>query len=80
MREVYDETRNVVWQTRAADPTPHENAMGEALEKIFAAEIYDLPGIVAKLNEMGLTTEDGAAWTEDSFQADIKRLGKKEFG
>ena len=80
MREVYDETRNVVWQTRASDPTPYEDALGKALAEIFAAEIYDLPGIVAKLNDKGLTTEDGAAWTEESFQSEMKRLGKKEFG
>ena len=80
MREVYDETQNVVWQTRAVDPTPYENALGEALEKVFGAEVYDLPGIVAKLNEMGLTTEDGAAWTEKLFKSEMARLGKKEFG
>lgn len=80
MREVYDESRNVVWQTRAADPTAYENALGDALGKIFASEIYDLPGIVARLNELGLTTEDGAAWTEETYQTEMKRLGKKEFG
>lgn len=80
MSEPFDETRNVVWQQRAADPTVYENALGDALEEIFAAEIYDLPSIVERLNEMGPQPQDGGSWTEDAFQAEMKRLGRKEFG
>lgn len=80
MREPYDETTNVVWQQRAGVPSAFENAMGEALEKIFGEEIYDLPEIVGRLNTMGLKTEAGEAWTEENFQIEIARLGRKEFG
>lgn len=80
MREIYDETRNVIWQQRAGEPTTYENAVGDALEKIFAEEVYDLPGIVARLNEMKLKTESGDGWTEENFQVEIDRLGRKEFG
>ncbi|MGE3933156.1 MAG: recombinase-like helix-turn-helix domain-containing protein [Rhodospirillaceae bacterium] len=69
------ETRgNVPWQTRAAPQTDYERALADALEHILA-ETHDLDGIVAGLNAAGLRTPDGKAWTPDSFQAVIKRLG-----
>ncbi len=67
---------NVVWQTRAAVPSAYETALADALQRIFADEIYDLPGIVAGLNRVGLTTEAGARWTEASFTAEMARLGR----
>ena len=80
MREPYDESRNVVWQTRAADPTDYETAVGDALETIFGDGVYDLPGIVERLNALGLTTENGESWTEETFKTAMQRLGRKEFG
>ena len=80
MREPFDDTVNIVWQHRGGDPSPHVDALAGALEKLFGEEIYELSGIVARLNEQGLTTEDGQSWTEENFQAELKRLGKKEFG
>src|SRR5258706_14324072 len=66
--------RNVAWQTRAALPSEYENALADALQGIFAAEIYDLPGIVAGLDRAGLKTAAGVAWTEASFVAEMARL------
>lgn len=70
-----DKARNISWQTRAAPPTAYENALGDALQAIFAEEIYDLAGIVRRLNERGVTGPDGAAWTEASFTSEMARLG-----
>jgi hypothetical protein len=68
--------QNIVWQTRPAPPSDYENALGDALEALFLNKIYDLPGIVAGLNEAGLHGPDGRYWTELSFQAEMQRLGR----
>ena len=70
-----DEIENIVHQTRAAPPTEYENRLGEALEEIFDADIDQLSDVVTKLNELGVQAPDGEAWTEDSFQAEMTRLG-----
>jgi hypothetical protein len=67
--------RNIVWQTRAALPTDYENALGDALQKIFAEQVHDLPGIVGRLNAGSVRAPGGTAWTEDSFEAEMARLG-----
>ena len=67
---------NVVWQSRAAPPTVHERALADALRAIFADDVHDLPGIVARLNRAGLKTASGAAWTEASFVTELARVGR----
>jgi hypothetical protein len=69
------EARNLVWQSRAAPPTPAENRLADALQRIFADAVYDLPGIVARLNQAGLAGPGGVPWTEASFTAELARLG-----
>jgi hypothetical protein len=71
--------RNVVWQTRAAPPTPAESRLADALQAIFADEVYDLPGIVARLNAAGVATDSGAPWTEPVFRAEMARLGARDW-
>jgi hypothetical protein len=70
----YQEPGNVVWQTRNHAPTAFETKLADALETIFASEIYELDAIVAELNRRGLRTEDGAAWIPESYVATLKRL------
>jgi len=43
--------------------------------EIFDADVDQLPDVITKLNEMGVQAPYGVAWTEDSFQAEMKRLG-----
>jgi hypothetical protein len=62
-------------QARTAAPTDYENKLGDALEAAFADGIQDLGPLVARLNEAGARAPDGKAWTEQSFQTEIKRLG-----
>jgi hypothetical protein len=69
------EARNLVWQSRAAPPTAAENRLADALQRIFGDAVYDLPGIVARLNQAGLVGPGGDAWTEASFTAELARLG-----
>ena len=63
------------WQFRRAAPTEYESRLSDALEAAFAAGIHDLPALAAALNEAGLKTPDGEAWTEDNFPAAMQRLG-----
>lgn len=67
--EKVEAIQNLVWQTRAAPPTPFENRLADLLEQAFAAGIEELSPLVAKLNELGARAPDGAPWTEASFQA-----------
>jgi hypothetical protein len=67
--------QNLRWQTRPAPLTAEENALADALQKIFADEIYSLEGIVQHLNRMSIAPPAGAAqWTEASFRAEMARL------
>lgn len=70
-----DEVENLVHQTRPAAPTDFENQLGDALQEIFGADIDELGEIVGKLNDMGVQAPQGDAWTEENFQAEMKRLG-----
>ncbi|MDE0718090.1 MAG: hypothetical protein OXH64_09165, partial [Rhodospirillaceae bacterium] len=58
-----------------APPTGYEDRLSAALEAAFAAGIHDLPAVAAALNEAGLKTPDGEAWTEANFPAAMQRLG-----
>jgi hypothetical protein len=49
--------------------------LADALEAIFAKEVYELDAIVAELNRRGLRTEDGTEWTAEAYAATLKRLG-----
>jgi len=62
-------------QARTHPPTVYENELGDALEGAFAAGIWDLDALVERLNETGLRTPEGQAWTPGRFQAVMARLG-----
>ena len=80
MNRPLHEPKDIIWQQRrGCTPSDHENAMGEALERIFEQGIEDLDGIVERLNELGVASSDGTLWTTESFQNEIAKLGAKEF-
>ena len=62
-------------QTRDREPTDYENLLADGLEKAYAANIHDLPGICARLNADCVPAPDGKAWTPDLFEREMKRLG-----
>jgi hypothetical protein len=70
-----DEADNVVWQTRTREPTDYENRLGDALEQVFAGGADTLAEVVAGLNKLEFPDSAGRAWTEASFQDEMKRLG-----
>lgn len=62
-------------QARTEEPTDYENALGDALEAAFADGIDTLEPLVARLNETGVRAPGGEAWTPETFETEIKRLG-----
>jgi hypothetical protein len=70
-----EEAQHIVWQTRARAPTEYENRLGDALEQVFAGGAGALAEVVEGLNKLEFPDPDGRAWTEASFQEEMKRLG-----
>lgn len=69
------EMANMVWQNRPTPPTAYENALGDALERVFDSGAVELSEVVAKLNELGIKSPQDSAWTEESFTSEMQRLG-----
>ena len=70
-----DRVVNIPWQTRAAPPTDEENRLADALQTIFAKEIYDLPRIVEMLDGIVPPPAGSQRWTESVLRAELARLG-----
>ena len=62
-------------QSRSAEPTNYEDLLGDAIERAYGQMIWDLPGLIAYLNETGPSAPSGQPWTEESFKALMARLG-----
>ena len=73
--EVPGKVDNIIWQNRAAEPTAYENALGDALEKVFAGGAETLEQVVEGLNAQAFRSAEGEAWTVASFEAEMARLG-----
>ena len=71
-----EDAANTAWQTRLAPPTDYENVLADALEQVFAAGAETLAEVVEKLNALGSRGPDGAAWTAESFEKEMQRLGQ----
>jgi hypothetical protein len=69
-----EKRENVAWQHRAEPPSEFENRLGDALVQIFAKGVESLPDVVQELNRL-VPDRSGKPWTEESFQAEMKRLG-----
>jgi hypothetical protein len=62
-------------QSRQVPPSAYEVNLAGTIEEIFGRGVHDLPGLLAELNDTGLTGPDGRAWTEESFTVEMHRLG-----
>jgi hypothetical protein len=62
-------------QARTQEPTAYEYKLAHILEEIFAKVGHQLSDVVRGLNDRNVHAPDGQAWTEESFQAELKRLG-----
>ena len=74
--ETYDPPTLLQWQTRSASPTEYEQELADALQEIFGEEVFDLTGIVRRLNESCVKPPEEGGWTETNFQSVMKRLGE----
>ena len=63
-----------IHQTRKHAPTSYEDLLGDAIERAFAAGIQDLSALTRALNDSGLATPSGFAWTEDLYCKEIAAL------
>ena len=66
---------NEVHQNRTAPATSYESLLGDSIERAFAQDIHDLPGLVAYLNSAGPSAPNGQAWTSTTYQQEMARLG-----
>ncbi|WP_377267983.1 recombinase-like helix-turn-helix domain-containing protein [Peterkaempfera sp. SMS 1(5)a] len=64
-----------VHQARTHEPSPYEYKLAHVLEEVFTKVGHELSDVVRGLNERSVHAPDGQAWTEDSFRAEMKRLG-----
>ncbi|WP_371530127.1 hypothetical protein OG302_33100 [Streptomyces sp. NBC_01283] len=64
-----------VHQSRTREPTPYEYKLAATLEEVFTKEGHELSDVVRGLNARQVHAPDGAPWTEESFRAEMNRLG-----
>ncbi|MGW7288856.1 recombinase-like helix-turn-helix domain-containing protein [Streptomyces sp. NPDC054847] len=64
-----------VHQSRTHEPTPYEYRLAATLEEIFTEEGHELADVVRGLNARKVHAADGTPWTEETFRAEMNRLG-----
>jgi len=62
-------------QARQRATTTYEDLLGDAIERAFAAGVHDLAGLVERLNDSGLASPSGKAWTEAIYREEMATLG-----
>ncbi|MFB6963303.1 recombinase-like helix-turn-helix domain-containing protein [Streptomyces sp. NPDC056309] len=62
-------------QTRDHEPTPYELKLARTLEEIFTHDGHELADVVRGLNARQVHTPAGEPWTEETFRAEMHRLG-----
>ena len=62
-------------QARQRPATTYEELLGDAIERAFAAGVHDLAGLVERLNDSGLASPSGKAWTEAIYREEMATLG-----
>ncbi|OUL99099.1 recombinase-like helix-turn-helix domain-containing protein [Variovorax sp. JS1663] len=61
-------------QARQRPATTYEDLLGDAIERAFGDGVHDLAGLVERLNDSGLATPGGQAWTEDNYRQEMAKL------
>lgn len=62
-------------QARTRKPTAYEDLLGDSIERAYAAGHHAIDDLLAYLNKTGPLGPDGQAWTPETFQAEMARLG-----
>lgn len=63
-------------QARKRPPTLYEDLLGDAIERAYQAGVHDLQGLVQALNDSGLASPGGLAWTEEIYRQEIAVLSQ----
>lgn len=63
-------------QAQKRPATLYEDLLGDAIERTFASGVLDLPGLVDSLNNQGMTTPAGEAWTPDNYGPIMAELSR----
>jgi hypothetical protein len=61
-------------QARQREPSQYEILLGDAMERAFGKDQWELDQLVAALNQSGPLAPNGQLWTAESFAAELKRL------
>ena len=62
-------------QSRDHEPTAYEQRLAGAIEEVFATGVHDLPGLIEGLRIRGVHGPGSLEWDEESFCAEMARLG-----
>lgn len=65
----------MVWQTRDHEPTSYELSLAENLITAFSSGAETVEEVVSALNEQGMLHGNGSAFTTESFEKEMTRLG-----
>jgi len=63
-------------QARNRKPTAYEDLLGDSIERAYAAGLHELDALLDHLNKVGPQGPDGQAWTPESFEREMARLGE----
>ena len=64
-----------IHRTLNVSASDYEQRLSRTLIGILGRGIHDLPGIVAALSKTEVGPQSGGAWTEETFVAEMERLG-----
>lgn len=65
-----------IHQTHPEPITPYENKLAGSLTEVFSSGATTLDEVVEGLNALGLHGPDGKPWSDHTFRAEMRRLGK----
>lgn len=65
----------MVWQTRDHEPTDYELSLAKNLITAFSSGAETVEEVVNALNEQGMLHGGGSAFTTESFEREMARLG-----
>lgn len=64
-----------IHQSRTREPSLYEYKLAATLEEVYTTEGHELADVVRGLNARKVHAPDGEQWTEQSFTAEMHRLG-----
>ena len=66
---------NIRWQSRSAEPTAFETALGDAIEQLYFQGLSTSAEFAGALNRMGLRSPSGTLWDVARLEREMARLG-----